>query len=95
MPTIFNKVVDVMVRHWESLLVEERDGSKISGDKGYMTQTAGRTIRGRDDGRQWAEEVYQRLTVKAKSFMPEMGMVASIDLGWIQSAFDFLTGLFD
>ena len=35
-PTSFNMVVDAVVRHWESLLVaerEEREGGEISGDK--------------------------------------------------------------
>ena len=33
-PTIFNVVVDAMVRHWESLLVAEREGGKNNGDEG-------------------------------------------------------------
>ena len=45
LPTIFNVVVEAVVRHWESLLVAERDGGEISGDKGDGFQTARRTIR--------------------------------------------------
>ena len=33
-PTILNVVVDAVVRHWESLLVAEREGGESSGDKG-------------------------------------------------------------
>ena len=94
MPTIFNVMVDAVVLHWESLLVEEQEGGESSGDKGYRTQTAGRAIRGRYDGRQWAEEGRQRLTVKAEFLYASDGMVASIDPGWLQLAFNMLTGLF-
>ena len=40
LPTIFNVMVDAVVRHWESLLVAERggrEGGKSSGDKGDIT----------------------------------------------------------
>ena len=33
--------------------------------------------------------------VKMENFYDEDGVVASTDPGWLQSAFDFLTGLFD
>ena len=39
-PIIFNVVVYVVVRHWESLLVAEREegeGGESSGDEGYRT----------------------------------------------------------
>ena len=54
-----------------------------------------RTIRNRDNGGKWAEEGHQRLTVKAAFFCANYGMVASTDPGWLQLAFDMLTGLFD
>ena len=41
------------------------------------------------------EEGHKRLTVKAACFYVKDGMVASTDPGWIQLAFDMLTGLFD
>ena len=75
LPTIFNVVVDAVVCHWKYLMVaeqEKRDGGKNSSDEGDEAQTAGRTIRDQDDGKQWAEEGHQRLTVKAAFFMPTM-----------------------
>ena len=60
-----------------------------------MAQTVGMTIRDRDDGRQRAEEGHQQLTVMAALLYTNDGIVASIDLGWIQSAFDTLKGIFD
>ena len=60
-----------------------------------MAQTVGMTIRDRDDGRQQAEEGHQQLTVMAALLYTNDGIVASIDLGWIQSAFDTLKGIFD
>ena len=74
-PTIFNVVVDAVVCHWESLMVDERekqDEGKSSNEKGDEAQTAGSTIRDRDDGNQWAEEGHQRLTVRAAFFMATM-----------------------
>ena len=47
--TILNVVVDAVVCHWESL-VKEQEGGDSSCDKGDGAQTAGRTIRDRDDG---------------------------------------------
>ena len=73
LPTIFNVVVDAVFCHWEFLLVAEQEGGESSGDKGDGAQTSVRTIRNRDDRKQWAEEVHQRLTVKANFFMPTMG----------------------
>ena len=57
-------VVDVVVCHWESLLVAEWKGGYISGDEGYRAQTARRTIRDQDNGRQWVEEGHHRMMVK-------------------------------
>ena len=73
----------------------EREEGESSGDKGDGTQMAGRKIRDRDDGRQWAEEGHQRLTVKEEFFYAGDGVVDSTDSGWLQLAFDFLMGLFD
>ena len=94
-PTIFNVVVDVVVRHWESLLVAEQGGGESSDDEGNRAQMAGRKIQDRDGRRQWSEEGHQRLTVKAEFFYANDGIVTSTDLGWIQLAFDMLTGIFD
>ena len=93
LPTIFNVVVDTVVCHWESLVVE-REGGDSSRDVGDGEPTAERKIRGKDDGRQQAEEGHQRLTVKAVIFYADDGMVTSTDPGWVQLAFDMLTGMF-
>ena len=53
-----------------------------------------RTIRGRYDSQSRAEERYARLKVQAAFFNADDGMVAFADLGWIQTAFNTLTGLF-
>ena len=75
-------------------MVAEQEGGGISGDEGDGTQTQGRTIWDRDDGRKWAEEGYKWLTVKAKFFNASNGVVASTEPGWLQLVFDLLTGLF-
>ena len=49
-PTIFNVVVDAVVRHWE-YLVAERERGDNSKDKGDVAQTSGRTIQDQYDGR--------------------------------------------
>ena len=43
-PTIFNVVVDAVVRHWESFVVEREGGDSNDGN-GDVAQTTGRTIR--------------------------------------------------
>ena len=60
-----------------------------------MYGTVGRTIREQYDGRRRVEEGHASLMVKADFFYAEDGLVDSTDLGWPQSAFDMLTGLFD
>ena len=72
LPTIFNVVVDAVVCHWGSLVVE-REGGDSSGDDRDGEQAEGRTIRGQDDGQRQADEGHQWLTVKAYYFMPKMG----------------------
>ena len=39
--------------------------------------------------------MHQLLTVKSAFFNADDGVVASTDPGWIQSAFDLMTGVFD
>ena len=51
-----------------------------------------RTIRERNDGRRRTEEEHTRLKVKAAFFYADKKMVASINPGWIQTAFYMLTG---
>ena len=41
------------------------------------------------------EEVHQRLMVKAELFYADYGVVPSTDLEWLQTEFNFMTGLFD
>ena len=74
---------------------EGREGGKSSGDKGDDGHTPGKTIQDRYDRKQWAEEGHQRLTIKAALFYADDEVVASTDLGWLHSVFDFLTGMFD
>ena len=95
LPNIFNVVVDAVVRHCKSLLVVEQEGGDNSGDEGDGEKTAGSTIRERYDRKQWEEEVHQQLKVKAALFYSDYGLVAFTGPGWLQSSFDFLTGLFD
>ena len=66
-------VVEAVVHHWEYLLVAEREGGDISGNKVDGAQTAGRTIRDRDDRKKWEEEGHQWLMAKAYFSMPMMG----------------------
>ena len=53
LPTIFNVVVDAMVRNWESF-VEEIYGGDSSEDE--VSQPEGRTIRASNNGRWRMEE---------------------------------------
>ena len=46
-------------------------------------------------GQQRADEGHVRLTAKAAFFYVYNRMVASTNPGWIQSAFDTLTGIFE
>ena len=70
---------------------DDRDDS--SGNK--VAHPAKRTIRSCEDGRQRTEEWHTRLKVKADFFYADNGVVASNNLGWIQTTFDTLPGLFD
>ena len=73
----------------------EREGVESSCEKGDVAQTTGRVIRDLDNGRKWADEGHQQLTVKAEFFGANDGMVANTDPGWLLLAFDMLTGIFD
>ena len=92
-PTIFNVVVDSVVRHWELLIVGEMGG--YNSDDGKAVQpTEGQTIRGRYDGRRQVEEGHVWLKVQAVIFNADNRMVASADLGWIWTVFNTLTRIF-
>ena len=92
MITILNVVVDAVVYHWK-LLVAERSGGGSSNNE--VSQPAGRMIRASKD-RQWRmEEGHTRLKVKALFFYTDGRMVASIDPGWLNNAFNTLTGIYD
>ena len=95
MPTIFNVVLDAVVRHWESLVGGQAGGGGGSNENGNTAQLAVRTIRERDDGRRRADEEHASLMVQALFFYADDGLVAYIDPGWLQSEFDTLTGIFD
>ena len=47
-----------------------------------------------DNGRWRTEEGHTRLKVKASFFYSDNRMMASTNLGWIQTAFDMLMGIF-
>ena len=97
LPNIFNVVVDAAACHWKSLLAAERKelkGVEISGDEGDGVQTAGSTIRDQYYRKQWTEEGHQWLTVKEELCYADYVLIASTDPGWLQSSFNFLTGLF-
>ena len=51
------------------------------------------TIRERYNGRPLAQEGHERLTGNASFFYTDDGMLASTDLGWLQSVFDTLMGM--
>ena len=74
----------MVVCHWESLLVAEREGGESSSDKIDWAQVAGMTIQERDVGKQWKEEGHQRMTVKSEFFYANYGVVVSTDPGWLQ-----------
>ena len=74
---------------------KDREGGDSRGDKGYGKKTTGRTIRDQDDRRKWEEKGHQRLTVKSEFIYSNDRVVTSTDPGWLQSALNFLTGLFD
>ena len=92
MHTIFNVVIDAMVRNWESF-VEEIAGGDSSKDE--AAQPEGRTIRDSDNGQWRKEEGHTWLKVKALFFYTDNRMVASTNSWWIQTAFGMLMGLFD
>ena len=66
--TIFNVVVYVLVRHWDSLVEEQAEGGS-SDDNGHMLQTSERKIWEMDDCRRREEEGHARMTVKAEFLM--------------------------
>ena len=93
-PTIFNVVVDAVVRHWEYLVAEREEGDR-SNEKGDVAQTMGRTIQDLDNGRRRDEEGHQGLMAKSGLLHSENGMVAPTDPGWLQLSFEMLMGVFD
>ena len=90
LPTIFNVVVDTVVRHWESL-VAEGSGRDDSSRKEVAHPTRVK-LRARDEGQCQTEE---GLKVQEAILYTEDGILASTNLGWIHTTFDTLTGLFD
>ena len=96
MTTIFNVVVDLVVRHWEYLMAEGTVGAyRDYSSSDEVAQTVIGTIRARGDVRRWTEEGHTRLKVREAFFYTDSGMVASTNPGWLQTALDTLTGLFD
>ena len=93
LPTIFNVVVDVVVRHWE-YLVGERSKGVSSDDNVDTSQKAERKIWERDNRQRQAEEGRASLKKKATFFNADDGLVDSTYPGWLQSAFYMLTGIF-
>ena len=76
-------------------MVAEQGGEDRRDDDRDAVQIAGMKIWERDDSRRRMEEGHARLTVKASFFYAYNGMYASTDPGWIQLAFDMLTGKFN
>ena len=66
-PTIFNVVVEVVVRHWE-YWVAERAGEGSIDDNDDAAQPAGNMIWARDDGQRQAEEGHAWLKVNVAFF---------------------------
>ena len=64
-------------------------------DNENVTHLSGRTIQARDERRRRTEEGHAPLKVKASLFYVDDCMVDSTNPGWIQTAFDELTGLFN
>ena len=96
LPTIFNVVVDAVVRHWEYLMEEGYggdDSDRRSGNE--AAQLERQTIMVRDDRQRRTEEGHIWLKVQDDILYADNGMVASTDLGWLQTAFETLMGLFD
>ena len=87
-------VLDAVVRHLESLVVE-REGGGRSDDDGDTAQTLVMKIWERDDGLWRAEEGHTRLTAKTDFYYVNNKLVDSTYPGWIQSEFDTLMGLFN
>ena len=93
LPTIFNVVLDAVVRQCESL-VEEQAGGGRSDNNDDAAQPAGKTIRARNYGGRQMEEGHVRLKLKTAFFYADNGMVASTNPGWLHTAFNMLTGIF-
>ena len=92
-PTILNVLVDTVVRHWESLMAEESVGDDRGNSSGSeVAQLARQTTRAHDDGRRRAEEGTKVREVILHAYN---GMVASTNLGCLQTEFCTLTGIFD
>ena len=63
--TIFNVVVDAVVRHWESLVMERAGGDIINNDP---EQPAGRMIRESDNERRRMKKGNMQLKVNTEFF---------------------------
>ena len=96
MTNIFNMVVESVVLHWESMVVE-RDGGddrdNSSGDE--SAQPARGIIRAYENGKRMTEGGHTRLKVHVAPFYTDNRMVASTRPVWLQTIFDTLTGSFD
>ena len=91
-PTIFNVVVYAVVLHWKSLAAERAGGDSRNNN---TAKPAGRMIRESDKRQRRTEEGHTRLKAKEYFFHAEGGMVASTDPGWLHSALNMPTLLFD
>ena len=73
-------------------MAERAEGDSIKDD---VAQPAVRTIRTSNNIRRQMEEEHTQLKVKEAFLYADNGILASTNLGWIQTMFDILTGLFD
>ena len=94
LPTIFNLAVDAVVCHWESVISE---GAGFDDRYGIIGEKAERPvrqmIRAFNNGRCNMEGGHMRL--KEVVLYADNGMVSSTNPGWLHTAVDTLTVLFD
>ena len=96
LPNIFNVVVEAVVRHSGSMVVE---GDGVNGRDNIIGNEADhpeiQTIRACNNRKRRTEGGHTQLKVQAVSVYAYYRMVASNRPVWLQTAFYTLTGLFD
>ena len=90
LPTKFNVVVDAVLCHWESLVVEGAGRYNISVNE--AAHPVRWTIKAHNNAQRQTKE---GLKSYEDIFYADAGMVASANPGCLRTAFDTMTGLFD